>query len=118
MDYEILSHTKRVAFIHTSDYGVIEIETRGRRDKSALFWVEAALECIKNSSDRIDILRPSKVFIDDKRDYLFIYGDLYILDDDLRLVNVSDNEYYKKRGLEEISKDGLGYTIHPNSEKN
>ena len=71
MDYEILSHTKRVAFIHNSDYGVIEIETRGRRDKSALFWVEAALECIKNSSDRIDILRPSKVFIDDKRDYLF-----------------------------------------------
>jgi len=116
MDYEILSHTKRVAFIHNSDYGVIEIETRGRRDKSALFWVEAALECIKNSSDRIDILRPSKVFIDDKRDYLFIYGDLYILDNDLGLVNVSDNEYYN-RGFDEITNDGLGYTILPNSEK-
>src|SRR6056297_1801490 len=107
MDYEILSHTKRVAFIHTSDYGVIEIETRGRMDRSALSWVNDALECIKKSSNRIDILRPSKVFINDKNCFLYIYGDMYIFDDDLRLVNVSDNEYYKKRGLEEISKDGL-----------
>ena len=116
MDYKILSHNKNMCFVKTIDYGIIQIETRGRRDKSALFWVEAALECIKNSSDRIDILRPSKVFINDKQCYLIIYGDMYILDDDLGLFNVSDNEYYK-RGLQEISKDGLGYSIYPNSEK-